>query len=44
VVRCRNVLPNEVVDVPSLKGLKTRWDAALGSLRWWVTTSPQQEA
>ena len=44
VVRCRNVLPNEVVDAPSLKGLKARWDAALGSLSWWVTTSPQQEA
>ena len=32
VVRCRNRLPREVVDVPSLEVFKARLDGALGSL------------
>ena len=33
-----NRLLKEVVDVPSLEALKTRLDAALGSLVWWLAT------
>ena len=32
VVRCCNRLPREVVDVPSLKVFKVRFDGVLGSL------------
>jgi len=34
-------MPREAVDTPSLEVLKTRLDGALGSLSWWVATSPR---
>ena len=33
----------ESCGAPSLEVLKARWGAALGSLSWWVATSPLQE-
>ena len=35
-------LPREAVDAPSLEVFKTRLDRGLGSLIWWVATSPWQ--
>jgi len=35
-------LSKEVVDAPSLEMLKSRLDGALGSLIWWVATSPPE--
>ena len=32
----------EVVNAPSLEAFKARLDGVLGSLIWWVATSPQQ--
>jgi len=29
---------------PILGGFKARLDGAMGSLSWWMVTSPQQEA
>jgi len=34
-------ITREAVDTPSLEVLKTRLDGALGSLSWWVATSPR---
>ena len=33
-------LPREAVGAPSLEALKARLGEALGSLSWWVATSP----
>ena len=38
VVTHWNRLPKEVVDAPSLEAFKSRLDAALGSLVWWLAT------
>jgi len=35
VGRCWNRLPREVVEAPSLEGVKARWDGALGGLVWY---------
>ena len=32
------MLPEEVVDAPSLEAFKARLDVALGSLVWWLVT------
>jgi len=32
------------MDAPSLQASKAESDMALGSLIWWVATSPRQEA
>ena len=36
VVRCRNRLPREVVDAPSLEVFKARLDGALGNLIYYL--------
>jgi len=38
-----NMLPNKVVDAPSLEAFKARLDVALGSLVWWLMTLPVAE-
>ena len=40
IMKHRNNLPSEFVDVPSLEVIKARLDAILGSLIFWVTTVP----
>ena len=35
-------MPRELVDAPSLEAFKTRFNEILGSLIWWLTTSPWQ--
>jgi len=34
--------PRENVGAPSLEAFKARLDKALGSMSWWVATSPWQ--
>ena len=42
VVRHWHRLPREAVGAPSLQVLRATLDGALGSLIWWVATSPLQ--
>ena len=35
-------LLREAVDTPSLEAFKVKLDGALGSLIWWLATSPRQ--
>jgi len=37
-----SLLPREVVHAPYLEACKARLDGTLGSLGWWVATSPWQ--
>jgi len=41
-VRHWHRLPQRPVGAPSMEVFKARLDGALGSLVWWVATSPQQ--
>ena len=40
VVRHRNRLPREVVNVPSLEAFKARLDGAVSNLVWWEASLP----